>query len=128
MKRGFFFLRDCDYPAHDHCTACGKAFCHEHMRIQPGKNAPVCLDCLGRKLQGAKDKSSFDDDYYDSTWCYGYRHYYYTSGNFSPWYTGHNNSVRASFDDYDVRSFDSSPDDDGDGDADFDGEAGTFDS
>lgn len=128
MKRGFFFLRDCDFPAHDQCTICGKGFCHEHMRIQSGKNAPVCVDCLGKQMQQAKDKSSYNDEYYDSTWCYGYRHSYYSSGSYLPWYLGNNHHNQAAFDGYDVRSFDSNPGDDGDSSDDLDAEANVFDS
>ncbi|EKD81327.1 MAG: hypothetical protein ACD_39C01858G0001 [uncultured bacterium] len=138
MKRGFFFLRDCDYPAHQNCTSCGKAFCNEHLRIRPGVNEPVCLDCLGKTIQQQsqdKDKKldtrdgSYDDYYYDTAWCYGYRSNYYTSGSYSPWYFGTAAKAESSgFNDSDFRVFEPSAEfDDQDAEA-FDPEANVFDS
>lgn len=128
MKTGFFFLRDCDFPAHEQCRICGQYFCNKHLRIQPGTNAPVCLDCLGKEMQQNKKQNRYDDDYYDVTWCYGYRHNYYRTTHYSPWYMGHADNPGQVLDDQDVRSFDSSPDDDNDAGDDFDAEASTFDS
>lgn len=124
MKRGFFFLRECDHPAREECRVCGKAFCNEHLRIHPQQNAPVCLDCLGKQIQGAKDKSCYKDQY--QTWGYGYRHNYYQQ-DYTPFYVGHRNSNDDFFDNYDVRSFDTSSENDPDAE-DFDAEANTFDS
>lgn len=110
MKRGFFFLRDCDHPAHQHCSVCGKAFCNDHLRIKPGTNEPVCLDCLGKIMQQenqektarTRSRNHYDDYYYDTAWCYGYRRNYY-GAHYSPWYMGDRHD--AQFDEHDVRSF-----------------------
>lgn len=133
MKTGFFFLRDCDFPAREQCIVCGRHFCNKHLKIQRGSNAPICLDCLGKEMQENKNKTSagdkYDDDCYDSTWSYGYRHSYYRNSHYAPWYMGDNDNHAQIFDEHDVRSFDKSPDNDNDGsNDDFDSEASTFDS
>ncbi len=117
MKRGFFFLRDCDYPAHQHCGECSKAFCNDHLRIRPGSSTPVCLDCLGKKMQKqpldnkeiAKRDDYNEDYYYDSAWCYGYRSNYYATGHYSPWYFGnHHDNHGSQFTEHDIRVFEPS--------------------
>ena len=136
MKRGFFFLRDCDHPAHQSCSSCQKSFCAEHLRIKPGVNEPVCLDCLGKAMQQQSQNpkknngrdSYYDDYYYDNAWCYGYRSNYYSSSRYAPWYLGSASQDDAQFNDHDVRVFESSTDiDDPDAEA-FDPEANVFDS
>lgn len=126
MKRGFFFLRECDHPAHETCHICGKAFCHEHLRIQPGNNAPACLDCLGKQMQNARDKEKFKDHAQSPAWGYGYRHTYYDEG-YQPFYSGRRTSSDDFFTQHDVRSFESGNGGDPD-DENFDAEANTFDS
>ncbi|OGK07755.1 MAG: hypothetical protein A2W80_06190 [Candidatus Riflebacteria bacterium GWC2_50_8] len=137
MKRGFFFLRDCDHPAHQSCASCGKAFCNEHLRIKPGASAPFCLDCLGKTMQQTnqnKDKKVstrddyYDDYYYDTAWCYGYRSNYYTSGSYKPWYFGTVDADGSEFNDQDIRVFEPSAEiEDPDAEA-FDPDANVFDS
>ncbi|PKL42226.1 MAG: hypothetical protein CVV41_15745 [Candidatus Riflebacteria bacterium HGW-Riflebacteria-1] len=136
MKRGFFFLRDCDYPAHQSCSSCGKSFCNEHLRLKPGISAPFCLDCLGKTMQqsiqgkdkGVSTRDNYDDYYYDTAWCYGYRSNYYSSGSYKPWYFGSVNADDSDFNDSDIRVFDAaSESDDPDAEA-FDPEANVFDS
>lgn len=135
MKRGFFFLRDCDHPAHQNCTVCGKAFCDEHLRNKPDSNEPICLDCLGKSLQQQPQKNAsrshnqdyHDDYYYDSLWCYGYRNDYYDREHYSPWYFGQANSS-SQFNDHDVRVFESSSAFDNQDAEAFDSEANVFDS
>ncbi len=135
MKRGFFFLRDCDHPAHQSCCVCGKAFCNDHLRIKPGSNEPVCLDCLGKTMQQqSQDKTKAagrdrynDDYYYDDVWCYGYRYNYYSS--YRPWYVGQTSDLQGShFSENDIRVFEPSAEiDDMDAEA-PDPEANVFDS
>lgn len=112
MKKGFFFLRECENQAVATCSVCGRKFCSEHMRMIPGKNEPACLDCLGKQLQAKKRSkkaretdSEYDDYYYDSVWCYGYRHSYYRNNNYEPWYDG-NDLGDDYYSELDVRSFD----------------------
>lgn len=124
MKRGFFFLRECDHPARAECTICGQSFCNEHLRINPETNAPACLDCLGKIIQKAKNKDNYHDHYH--TWGYGYRHDYYQN-DYQPFYSGNKSKDDHFFDDYDVRSFDNNSDNDQDAES-FDAEANTFDS
>lgn len=125
MKRGFFFLRDCDHPARETCCECGKAFCSEHLKIHPEKQAPVCLDCLGKQMQTAKDQTRYNSYNRGSLWCYGYRHNYYDDG-YHPFYSGRNHERDEFFDQYDVRSFDNGGNEIDN--EDFDAEASTFDS
>lgn len=125
MKRGFFFLRECDHPARETCCECGQTFCSEHLRIHPEKQAPVCLDCLGKQIQAAKDKTRYRSHSHGSAWCYGYRHNYYDHG-YHPYYTGELLENDDFFDQYDVRSFDNGGKEIDN--EDFDAEAGTFDS
>ncbi len=109
MKKGFFYLRECDKDAVATCTVCGRQFCSAHMRMMPGQNQPACLDCLGKQMQTAKaaqKNRDYDDDYYyDSVWCYGYRHRYYDNTRYSPWYDG-DDFEDSYYSDLDVRSFD----------------------
>ncbi len=132
MKKGFFYLRECEKQAVETCRVCGREFCSEHMRIMPGKNEPACLDCIGKAMQkktAARNTADDDDDYYyDSVWCYGYRHNYYRNNRYSPWYDGDDFS-----DDYyselDVRSFNDKSDEGNELQAEeFDDSAGVFDS
>ncbi|MBU1108548.1 MAG: hypothetical protein KKB51_17870 [Candidatus Riflebacteria bacterium] len=142
MKRGFFFLRDCDHPAHQSCSVCQASFCSEHLRIKPETNEPVCLDCLGRTMQQQQQQQQqnqtlntrnrrndyYDDYYYDNAWCYGYRSNYYSSSHYSPWYLGNSSRNNSQFNDQDMRVFDNSADiNDPDAEA-FDPEANVFDS
>lgn len=134
MKKGFFYLRECENQAVTTCTVCGREFCKEHMRMMPGKNEPACLDCLGKQIQtakAAKSKSRYDDDdyYYDSAWCYGYRHNYYHNTRYSPWYDGDDINDNY-YSDLDVRSFDDKGEE-GSGELmaeDYDDNANVFDS
>lgn len=110
MKKGFFYLRECEKQSVSTCTVCGREFCQEHMKMLPGKNQPACLDCLGKEMQRAKsDKARndyYEDDYYfDPVWSYGYRHSYYRNNRYSPWYD--NSSLDDDYySEFDVRSFD----------------------
>ncbi|HNX77824.1 MAG TPA: hypothetical protein PKM56_19250 [Candidatus Rifleibacterium sp.] len=123
MKRGFFFLRPCDHPARNQCSQCGQSFCDEHLRIRPGAGLPVCLDCLGKKMQ-RPGKTGTDDDSFEPAWSYGYRRNYYADG-YQPWYFGRQPRRNAN-DGYDVRAFDNESEDGIDDGP--DGEAGSFDS
>lgn len=126
MKRGFFFLRPCDHPAHQQCTICGGHFCAEHLRIRPGRNEPACLDCLGKEMQRPVNKDrDYDDDLYEPAWCYGYRHSYYAGNNYRPWLFGRHQG-KNDFDGHEVRVFDNEVDDSFDGDP--NAEASSFDS
>ncbi|MDD3147642.1 MAG: hypothetical protein PHD82_10095 [Candidatus Riflebacteria bacterium] len=117
MKRGFFFLRPCDHPAHQQCSVCGRYFCAEHLRINPGKNEPVCLDCLGKEMQKPQNREKNDDEIYEPTWCYGYRHSYYSGCHYRPWYLGRRGSAdNDNFDGHETRFFDSEVDDNFDDD------------
>lgn len=132
MKKGFFYLRECDNQATTSCTICGREFCNEHMKIMPGKNQPACLDCLGKEMQKKKtrkDQSDYDDDYYyEPTWCYGYRHSYYNNNRYSPLYDGDDFSD-SYYSELDVRSFDDKSEDGKELLAEeFDDQANTFDS
>lgn len=136
MKKGFFFLRECEKNATSTCSVCGREFCTEHMKMLPGKNQPACLDCLGKQLQTAKTKklkdseSDYDDHYYDSTWCYGYRHSYYRRTHYSPWYDSDNDFNDNYYSELDVRSFDDAEENALDSEVgdDFQAEANVFDS
>jgi hypothetical protein len=119
MKRGFFFLRDCDHPAHQSCSVCGKAFCNDHLRIKPDSNEPICLDCLGKSMQQQpqeKTKGSGRNRYNDDS-------------SYRPWYIGHRSDLDGShFGENDIRVFESSAEiDDMDAEA-PDPEANVFDS
>lgn len=134
MKKGFFYLRECENEAVTECTVCGRQFCKDHMRMMPGKNQPACLDCLGKQLQKSKalDKrkdNDYDDYYYDPVWCYGYRHSYYRDHRYSPWYDG-DDFDNDYYSDLDVRSFDDKGEE-GSGELmaeDYDDNANVFDS
>ncbi|GAB4272765.1 MAG: hypothetical protein Kow0029_11790 [Candidatus Rifleibacteriota bacterium] len=133
MKKGFFFLRDCEKEATISCSVCGREFCPEHIRMLPGQNEPACLDCLGKRMQIANRKKSgrsdydYDDYYYDSSWSYGYRHRYYLNNHYSPLYDGDDFNDNY-YSEVDVRSFDDREDDLAEIGNDYQAEANVFDS
>lgn len=105
-KSGFFTLRDCDEPPVKNCDACGRMMCTRHT--SPASGFTQCLDCWAKadqeqRTQTDEDTMTASDSHetLDDEWTYGTRHAYYAAG-YRPLYTGDD-----TFDDYDVRSFDS---------------------
>ncbi len=43
MIIGFLVPHRCEHPALGRCTKCGRAYCEEHVTIQPG--GLICLAC-----------------------------------------------------------------------------------
>lgn len=122
VKRGIIALRDCGAEGVNICAECGRPACAEHTRIQSGD--VLCVECYARREQaaiaeakgksgtsgGAKTKypgrSGTDNDEWDDlSYPFGYRHHYYSSYGYSPIYIG--DYYDSYYDDYDVRSFDS---------------------
>lgn len=98
----------------------------KHLRHHPSQDGLVCLDCLGKLIQQEKDTKKYRSDYHSAAWGYGYRHRYYDEG-YEPYYSGSISDGDDFFDSHDIRSFDTSQNDDLDAE-DFDAEASTFDS
>ena len=114
VKRGFFVLRDCRQPTSDVCHQCERPACQKHADSQSGPL--VCLECQARQEEVETS--------HDRRWAYGYRHRYYTTHTYHPFYVG--TSYDTYYDEYDVRAFEkesSVP-----LDTDDDTEAGFFDS
>jgi hypothetical protein len=94
-SRGFFVLRPCDAQAAHTCPACGRAICDEHWSAAavPAR----CLECVAR----ADERRVAGDDY-DPLWAHSYRHHYYVSTGYRPFYFGQRDPY---YDDYDLRAF-----------------------
>jgi hypothetical protein len=118
-KSGFFTLRDCEEIPIKACGACGRMMCAHHT--SPASGFVQCLDCWARgeherKREAREGDEEEDltadesDEELDSDWTYTMRHGYYAAG-YRPLYSGHDR-----FDEYDVRSFDRSADEDWDAD------------
>lgn len=121
VKRGFVTLRDCGAEASDTCGVCSRPVCQEHTKVAAG--GLFCVECYARKQnddlaagekslpggEGAKTKASAkalrgEQDWEDNSWPYYYRHNYYSTYQYNPFYYG--SSYDSYYDDYDVRSFD----------------------
>jgi hypothetical protein len=96
VRKGFLTLRDCGETAATNCATCGRPACPKHL--SPSTGFTVCLECASKK---ATDQPVLEDDDYGSDWAYRYRRRYYSAG-YIPIYMG-----SSTYDDYDVRSFDS---------------------
>jgi hypothetical protein len=94
LKRGFFLLRDCGQPTEDSCTECARPICQDHATRQQGQ--PICLECQAKQAEVEGD--------YDRQWAYAYRHRYYTTHTYHPFYVS--TYYDHYYDDYDVRAFD----------------------
>lgn len=110
-KSGFFTLRDCEEMPIKACDACGRMMCARHT--SPASGFSQCLDCWARGTHEQREQDEEEDltanesdEALDDEWTYSLRHGYYATG-YRPLYAGHD-----TFDDYDVRSFDRSADED----------------
>lgn len=65
---GFLFKHPCTHPASGNCSVCGKAICHQHVRLVEGE--ACCIACSKR---GTSSRRA-DDDYHDPYY-YGPRYY-----------------------------------------------------
>jgi hypothetical protein len=131
MKKGFFFLRECDNRAVQECAVCQRRFCNEHLKdMADGRT--VCLDCLGRENRQLESNSGSRYSrgwiYYDE-WFYGYRGDFYGSEHYCPFYDGTDFDDEY-YSDLDVRCFDD--EEEGGDESDFsdseDGDDSAFDS
>ncbi|MBI3652367.1 MAG: hypothetical protein HY231_15200 [Acidobacteria bacterium] len=107
VKQGFFVLRDCESPALNACGFCARPTCTTHG-LRRGQTF-VCLDCNARQQQLTQEEQfeqMTDDDNNNTSrsGLYTYRHGYYTSQNYSPFYTGL--YYDHYYDTYDTRAFD----------------------
>jgi hypothetical protein len=104
VKQGFFVLRDCDSPALNACAFCSRPVCNHHGFLR-GQTF-VCLDCNARQQQ-LTEAEQFDqmneDGGASQSGLYIYRHGYYTSHNYSPFYGGL--YYDRYYDTYDTRAF-----------------------
>ena len=121
VKRGIITLRDCGAEATDTCVSCSRGVCREHMKIRGGEI--LCVECHARQeeamvaesakrsegKQAPAPKSEREGDVWDDpSWAYTYRHHYYTTSSYSPFYTS--SYYDSYYDTYDVRSFDQTAD------------------
>ena len=97
VRRGFLTLRDCGEQAATNCATCKRPACPKHLSASSGFT--VCLECAAQK---SNDQNVPESESHDSEWAYRYRRHYYGRG-YTPIYLG-----AYMYDDYDVRSFDSS--------------------
>jgi DNA-directed RNA polymerase subunit RPC12/RpoP len=95
--RGFFVLRPCDAPASYVCARCTRHVCNEHWSAQA--TPPACVECAARL-----DEARAVDDDFDGAWFHRYRHRYYTTYHYRPFY--HGAVIGLYYDDYDLRAFD----------------------
>jgi hypothetical protein len=96
VRRGFFVLRDCGEPAGNVCSECARPICPEHTVMA---DTVLCVECSGRHREQTED-----EDWYNGSGAYAYRHQYYSRHHYGPVYTGtHHDGY---YDNYDVRSFD----------------------
>lgn len=113
-KRGFFTLRNCREPAAGTCDTCSRPMCSRHLSV--ATESTRCLDCVARlaeqqalrqPLRNLQGKQGVPLVYrppaHPDDWAYEYRHRYYRSHRYSPFYTGDYDPY---YDDYDLRSFD----------------------
>ena len=117
VKRGIITLRDCHNPVTGTCGQCNRSICTEHMAS--GTVGTMCIECRGRALEseargpGGKTNAkktatgqASDAWYYeDDSWPYMYRHHYYTTTHYTPFYSG--GYYDSYYDSYDVRSLES---------------------
>ncbi len=96
--RGFFVLRPCDAPAAYTCSSCARTVCNDHWSV--AATPPACLECVARR----DEARSIADDDFDAPWFHRYRHRYYTTYHYRPFYDGV--LIGTYYDDYDVRAFD----------------------
>lgn len=104
VRRGFFVLRDCDEPAMNSCAECGRPICAAHTAMS---DTLVCVECSSRRQEedeNEHDDSQDEQDWYDESAAYAYRHEYYSGQRYNPVYSGTRHD--SYYDDYDVRSFD----------------------
>jgi hypothetical protein len=115
VKRGIITLRDCGAEASDTCTKCARPICQEHTKIRGTE--VMCVECFARQVEeeskqqaqggkGAKPPSkpvAQGDEWDDPTWPYSYRHHYYSTYNYHPFYWG--SYYDNYYDGYDLRSF-----------------------
>lgn len=77
-KRGFFTLRDCNYPAVANCTVCSRRICQEHL----GEGG-ACVECLGKRAeQGALNPADPTQS------AVGYRTSWYERRRYAPMWWG----------------------------------------
>lgn len=117
VKRGIITLRDCSNPVTGTCGTCSRTICSEHTAS--GATGTICVECRarsadseerGKGLKGlskntAPAKDPGVDRYEDDSWAFMYRHHYYTSSHYTPFYSG--GYYDSYYDGYDVRSFES---------------------
>jgi hypothetical protein len=108
--------------ATDTCTVCNRAICREHTKVSAG--TVMCVECFARNQEealrgagkGAKGSSGAakgamhtpgrqeqDDRWNDPSWPFMYRHMYYASSGYHPFYSG--SYYDNYYDGYDLRSF-----------------------
>jgi hypothetical protein len=126
VQRGILALRDCGQEGINTCGVCARPVCAEHTRLRSGDT--ICVECFAKgeeealheqttaKKSGAKAPpvrpvAENDEEWNDPDWAYRYRHYYYSSSNYQPFYDGYDDYYSG----YDIRSFhrtwDERPDD-----------------
>ena len=95
-KVGMLVLHDCDRPAVDNCTACGRPICKRHRVKRQGE--VLCAECAE-----ARDRYREDDSVLDSrtTW-FAARRRYYSRYHYRPYYHGYHRY----YSDEDFRAFD----------------------
>jgi hypothetical protein len=120
VKRGIISLRDCGQEATDTCATCSRPICREHTKVS-GTDV-LCVECYARREEealrsaskgshgtksgakaGSAGKHQPADEWDDPTWPYSYRHHYYTTSLYHPFYGGA--YYDRYYDDYDLRSF-----------------------
>src|SRR5687768_18024707 len=100
VKRGIITLRDCRNPVTGTCSQCSRDICTEHTTA-----AGICVECNVRNAE-QKDRKGFSalgdkstkparstaepapEQYEDPSWPFYYRHHYYSSYHYSPFYMG----------------------------------------
>ena len=105
IKRGFFVLRDCGNTAFNACQYCSRLVCQEHS-LMDGQML-ICLDCRARQKQLTDEEQKemiANESSFGRSGLHTYRHSYYSSRNYAPFYTGIYYSQY--YDTYDTRAFD----------------------
>jgi hypothetical protein len=111
IKRGFFILRDCGKPATAVCSVCNRSICQEHL--MPDQMQPLCYDCYARQPNYSGAAPSDQEQWQQRHSVYRYRHNFYNSYGYRPYYQGsyydpYYNDYDPYYDDYDFHSFDHS--------------------
>ena len=115
VKRGIITLRDCGSEATDTCAKCSRPICQEHTKIR--STEVLCVECYARAEeeqtkqaeqskgsgQPKKQPQPQQQDWSDRSWPYTYRHHYYSTYHYSPFYSG--SYYDSYYNDYDYRSF-----------------------